>query len=53
MYDGIRVHWTMTFLGCISLVLVPGPFLLMMYGKKLRQRSQYATCDDQESTGEA
>ncbi|KAF2024622.1 MFS general substrate transporter [Setomelanomma holmii] len=45
MYEGIGVHWTMTLLGCIAAILVPGPYLLMRYGQTLRERSRYAVSD--------
>ena len=42
MYEGIGVHWTMTILGCISLLLAPMPLLFKNYGAHLRERSRYA-----------
>jgi DHA1 family multidrug resistance protein-like MFS transporter len=42
MYNGIGVHWTMTFLGCIATILVPAPWVLHNYGTKLRSKSQFA-----------
>ncbi|KAK6530611.1 hypothetical protein TWF281_007451 [Arthrobotrys megalospora] len=42
MYEGIGVHWTMTLLGCLAVVLTPGPYLLYIYGHQLRKRSPYA-----------
>jgi DHA1 family multidrug resistance protein-like MFS transporter len=45
MYEGIGVHWTMTVLGCIAVILTPGPYLLRTYGKTLRARSPYAITD--------
>lgn len=40
MYEGIGVHWTMTWLACIATILAPAPLILKFYGKKLRERSQ-------------
>lgn len=42
MYEGIGVHWTMTILGCLSVLLVPMPLLFKSYGTRLRERSRYA-----------
>jgi DHA1 family multidrug resistance protein-like MFS transporter len=42
MYEGIGVHWTMTLLGFIAIILTPGPFLLYRFGSRLRKNSQYA-----------
>ncbi|KAF2672218.1 MFS general substrate transporter [Microthyrium microscopicum] len=46
MFEGIGVHWTLTFLGCISALLTPGPFLLHKYGYDLRKRSQFVMNKD-------
>ncbi|EWG41167.1 hypothetical protein FVEG_15242 [Fusarium verticillioides 7600] len=43
MYEGIGVHWTMTVLGCIAMLLMPTPLLFWKYGPELRRRSPYAT----------
>ncbi|KAJ4005639.1 hypothetical protein NW752_002475 [Fusarium irregulare] len=45
MYEGIGVHWTMTLLGCIAVMLTPAPLLFWKYGAKLRERSPYASTD--------
>ncbi|KFA80394.1 hypothetical protein S40288_10204 [Stachybotrys chartarum IBT 40288] len=42
MYEGIGVHWTMTLLGCIAVLLTPAPILFWLYGPKLRKKSPYA-----------
>jgi DHA1 family multidrug resistance protein-like MFS transporter len=42
MYEGIGVHWTMTILGCLSVLLAPMPLVFKSYGAQLRERSQYA-----------
>jgi DHA1 family multidrug resistance protein-like MFS transporter len=44
-YEGIGVHWTMTLLGCVAVVITPGPYFLYMHGDKLRHRSPYAKED--------
>ncbi|KAF9701967.1 hypothetical protein EKO04_000943 [Ascochyta lentis] len=45
MYEGIGVHWTMTLLGCVAVVLTPAPYLLFKFGNKLRKKSPYAIED--------
>ncbi|KAK6331281.1 hypothetical protein TWF730_004368 [Orbilia blumenaviensis] len=42
MYEGIGVRWTMSLLGCLAVLLTPGPYLLYIYGHRLRKKSQYA-----------
>lgn len=42
MYEGLGVQWTMTMLGCLSLLLAPMPFIFRIYGVRLRRRSRYA-----------
>lgn len=43
MYEGIGVHWTMTWLGCVAALLAPAPLIFYKYGAKLRERSPYAS----------
>ena len=42
MYENLGVHWTMTLLGCISVVLTPVPFIFYKYGAVIRARSRKA-----------
>jgi len=42
MYKNLGVHWTMTVLGCISLLCTPVPYIFYAYGHKLRKLSKYA-----------
>ncbi|KAK3900105.1 major facilitator superfamily domain-containing protein [Staphylotrichum tortipilum] len=42
MYSGLGVHWTMTLLGCIAVILAPAPLVFWKLGPKLRKRSPYA-----------
>jgi hypothetical protein len=42
MFEGIGVHWTLTLLGCIAMLLVPAPLLFWKYGAKLRDKSKFA-----------
>lgn len=48
MYDGIGINWGMTFLGCLSALLVPMPFIFYFYGKKIRAKSKFAPAPDIE-----
>jgi DHA1 family multidrug resistance protein-like MFS transporter len=41
MYQGIGVHWSLTFLGCLGIVCLPVPWLLYRYGKVLREKSEF------------
>jgi DHA1 family multidrug resistance protein-like MFS transporter len=43
MYEKIGVHWTMTLLGCVALVLVPAPYVLFKRGTELRRKSPHAS----------
>jgi hypothetical protein len=47
MYSGIGVHWTMTLLGCIAVVLAPAPLVFWRLGPKLRKKSPYAESPDE------
>jgi DHA1 family multidrug resistance protein-like MFS transporter len=42
IYDGLGVHWTMTLLGCLAVILAPAPILFWFYGTRLRAKSHYA-----------
>ncbi|KAK4096612.1 MFS general substrate transporter [Parathielavia hyrcaniae] len=46
MYSGIGVHWTMTLLGSIAVVLAPAPLIFWRLGPKLRKTSPYAKSPD-------
>ena len=48
MYEAIGVHWTMTLLGCVAVVLSPAPLLFYFYGAKLRAKSPYAKGPEEE-----
>lgn len=41
MYQGIGVHWSLTFLGCLGVLCLPVPWLLFRYGSILRQKSGF------------
>jgi len=42
MYMGIGVHWTLTLLGCLGVVLTPAPLIFWKVGPKVREKSKYA-----------
>lgn len=46
MYIGIGVHWTLTFLGILAVLLIPAPYYFSMSGKSVRQRSPFALKDE-------
>lgn len=43
MYNGIGVHWVLTLLGLIAIVMAPTPLLLAKYGPFLRGKSRFAS----------
>lgn len=42
MYETLGVHWTMTMLGCLGVVLTPLPLLFWRFGNEVRERSTFA-----------
>lgn len=42
MYQGLTVHWTLTLLGCLAVVMVPVPFVLFRFGDRIRRKSKFA-----------
>lgn len=46
MYQGIKVHWALTFLGCLGIVCLPVPYLIYRYGSVLRKKSQFISEDE-------
>lgn len=48
IFEGIGVHWTLTLLGCIAVLLAPAPLIFYRYGSKLRAKSPYAKGDKSE-----
>ncbi|KAK7449165.1 hypothetical protein VKT23_013315 [Stygiomarasmius scandens] len=41
MFEALGARWAGTLLGCISVVLMPLPFILIRYGERLRINSKY------------
>jgi len=42
MYENIGVHWTLSLMGFISVVLCPVPFIFYQFGPMIRSKSQTA-----------
>jgi hypothetical protein len=42
MLHNLGVNWACTLLGCLTVVFVPAPFILLRYGRRLRMASKYA-----------
>lgn len=45
MFHNLGVNWACTLLGCLSIVFVPVPFVLLRFGLRLRMASKYARHD--------
>ncbi|OJJ72050.1 hypothetical protein ASPBRDRAFT_178061 [Aspergillus brasiliensis CBS 101740] len=45
MFHNLGVGWACTLLGCLCVLFVPYPFVLLKYGKRLRMASKYARHD--------
>ncbi|KAL1870023.1 hypothetical protein Plec18167_007541 [Paecilomyces lecythidis] len=45
MYKNLGVHWSLTLLGCVSLVMTPVPYIFYKYGRSFRKRSKTAVHD--------
>ncbi|GIK06650.1 hypothetical protein Aspvir_002300 [Aspergillus viridinutans] len=42
MFHNLGVGWACTLLGCLTVLFAPYPFLLYIYGERIRMRSKYA-----------
>jgi len=42
MFNALKVNYAGTLLSCVSVVLLPCPFIFYYYGKKIRSKSKYA-----------
>lgn len=42
MYKNLGNHWTLTVLACISVLIMPVPYVLYVWGHKVRAKSKYA-----------
>lgn len=42
MFTNMGIQWASTLLGCLSLIMVPVPFLFYKYGKTIRAKSKFA-----------
>ncbi|WKT52616.1 MFS transporter superfamily [Fusarium oxysporum f. sp. vasinfectum] len=45
-YENMGTNYTLTIMACLSLVLVPIPYILYKYGHHLREKSKYAVSWD-------
>ncbi|KAH7138634.1 major facilitator superfamily domain-containing protein [Dendryphion nanum] len=45
-YRNMEVHWVLTIMGGISVLMVPVPYLFYKYGRSIRKRSTYAVVKD-------
>ncbi|EJT97844.1 MFS general substrate transporter [Dacryopinax primogenitus] len=45
MFDKLSPRWPSTLLGCIALLMIPIPVILMRYGAFLRRKSKYSPTD--------
>jgi hypothetical protein len=55
MFSGLGIGWASSLLGFVSVALVPVPWVLYKYGKRIRAHSQYITIQEVEEvdmTGE-
>ena len=43
MYKNLGVHWALTLVGCLSLLMTPVPFIFYKYGAAIRKKSRSAT----------
>lgn len=50
MYAKLGPHWTLTVLGGIATFFLPVPYLLYIWGYKVRRLSRYAPTEELEST---
>lgn len=41
-HKNVSPHWTLTILGCLSILMVPIPYVFYKHGHKIRARSKYA-----------
>ena len=45
MFHNLDVGWACTLLGCLSLLFLPFPFILVRYGRRMRMASKWARHD--------
>ncbi|KAI1622980.1 MFS transporter [Exophiala viscosa] len=41
-YSNVGMHWTLTIMGCLSLLLAPIPYVFYKYGHLIRKKSRFA-----------
>jgi hypothetical protein len=42
MYENLGVHWSLTLLGCLALLLTPVPYIFYRYGPVIMRASRNA-----------
>ena len=42
MFKALGVNWAGTLLGCVAVILVPIPVCFLLYGAKIREKSNFA-----------
>ncbi|EJU01459.1 MFS general substrate transporter [Dacryopinax primogenitus] len=45
MYNRLNPRWASTLLGCLAVLMIPIPFVLRVWGARLRRKSKYAPTD--------
>jgi hypothetical protein len=45
MYNSLGVHWTLTLLASVSVLVAPLPFIFSRYGPRIRKHSKYVSKD--------
>ena len=46
MYNGMGIEWAQTLLGCLAAIMIPLPFIFIVFGKRIRARSKMAPAPD-------
>lgn len=40
MFENLGVHWSLTLLGCLSVIMTPVPYIFYIYGPRIRAKSE-------------
>lgn len=46
MFNGMGIQWASTLLGCVAVALVPLPICFVLFGKRIRGKSNFAPAPD-------
>jgi MFS family permease len=52
-YENVGHHWTVTILGCFSLLLTPIPYVFYKYGDRIRRKSRFAVTSEESPLKDA